>query len=437
MEGNVGSEEKEQDCSVCHVNKSKYMCPSCGTRTCSLNCFKRHKLQMNCTGKSDVTLNKTRYAPKGQITNLSVQRDYNFLMKMDRNLKVSEEDLADNIIVKTHKRNNRRQFDWRRNKRRVTERYDFTDDRNRTVRNGIVIKRQPIGMSRQRLNRSYFDQQMNKFFWTIEWILIDNTMKPLDRIVTFKNNDSANLGETLPYKWLEKKILHNDVSTQEDKHDDSNDNEEDSKKTRPKCLNGDIHCFVNPFDRRGTLIEISTDKSIGESLAGMQFIEFPTVYICESDDIKKDGLEFKTLNQVEVNAAPEQALEQHSNLNSGFSSDLLGNYTSGSDSSDSEPPEESSTRTNTGVSIGAAHSAQKPGIEVANLGSGDVDEKPDDKHNNQTSTKDQFSDSEDGKAKNKGDADPEDSSSHKISNKEREEEKEEEEDTNYCPPETI
>ena len=80
-------------------------------------------------------------------------------------------------------------------------------------------------------------------------------------------------------------------------------------------MNGDIHCFVNPFDRRGTLIEISTDKSIGESLAGMQFIEFPTVYICESDDIKKDGLEFKTLNQVEVNAAPEQAVEQHWNLN--------------------------------------------------------------------------------------------------------------------------
>ena len=39
-------------CLICKENLSKYTCPGCQTKTCSLYCIKQHKLSSKCDGKS-------------------------------------------------------------------------------------------------------------------------------------------------------------------------------------------------------------------------------------------------------------------------------------------------------------------------------------------------------------------------------------------------
>jgi len=40
-------------CQVCHEQPSKYCCPGCSCRTCSLPCSKQHKASTGCTGQRD------------------------------------------------------------------------------------------------------------------------------------------------------------------------------------------------------------------------------------------------------------------------------------------------------------------------------------------------------------------------------------------------
>ena len=55
-------------CEVCGDNVSKYRCPQCHLKTCSLTCIKKHKSQSKCTGVRD----KTQYVPKDQFGDLQL-----------------------------------------------------------------------------------------------------------------------------------------------------------------------------------------------------------------------------------------------------------------------------------------------------------------------------------------------------------------------------
>ena len=38
-------------CTICHNEVVKYKCPSCSTRSCSVECVKKHKIESNCSGE--------------------------------------------------------------------------------------------------------------------------------------------------------------------------------------------------------------------------------------------------------------------------------------------------------------------------------------------------------------------------------------------------
>lgn len=46
-------------CGVCQTDPSRYCCPGCGVRTCSLACVKEHKTSTECSGKR----NRTEFVP--------------------------------------------------------------------------------------------------------------------------------------------------------------------------------------------------------------------------------------------------------------------------------------------------------------------------------------------------------------------------------------
>jgi hypothetical protein len=50
-------------CEECKANPSKYKCPGCSVRSCSLPCVKAHKQRAGCTGKR----NQTQFVPLSQF----------------------------------------------------------------------------------------------------------------------------------------------------------------------------------------------------------------------------------------------------------------------------------------------------------------------------------------------------------------------------------
>ena len=64
----------EDGCWGC-PNKSKYKCPKCEVRSCSLACVKRHKLEADCDGLRD----KTKYLPLQKFTDMDVVNDFRLL----------------------------------------------------------------------------------------------------------------------------------------------------------------------------------------------------------------------------------------------------------------------------------------------------------------------------------------------------------------------
>ncbi|CAG9466149.1 unnamed protein product [Pedinophyceae sp. YPF-701] len=72
----AGPERQPQElCSVCSEVVSKYRCPRCSVRTCSLACVKRHKEETGCTGKRD----RTAFVKVSDFTDNHLLSDLRFI----------------------------------------------------------------------------------------------------------------------------------------------------------------------------------------------------------------------------------------------------------------------------------------------------------------------------------------------------------------------
>ena len=61
-------------------NTSKYKCPKCEVRSCSLQCVQRHKLEAECDGIRD----KVKYLPINKFTDLDVVSDFRLLEEVSK-----------------------------------------------------------------------------------------------------------------------------------------------------------------------------------------------------------------------------------------------------------------------------------------------------------------------------------------------------------------
>ncbi|KAI8913219.1 hypothetical protein EDD86DRAFT_199974 [Gorgonomyces haynaldii] len=73
--------DKRKLCHYCH-SQSKYTCPTCYVRSCSLECIKKHKPY--CTVK------KPKYKPMSQITKDDLSEDFKWLNHIHENVKPLE-----------------------------------------------------------------------------------------------------------------------------------------------------------------------------------------------------------------------------------------------------------------------------------------------------------------------------------------------------------
>lgn len=68
-------------CSSCH-EASKYKCPKCEARSCSLECVKKHKASTGCDGKRD----KTKYKSLGAMNDMDVVNDFRLMEEVTKGL---------------------------------------------------------------------------------------------------------------------------------------------------------------------------------------------------------------------------------------------------------------------------------------------------------------------------------------------------------------
>ncbi|ORY15548.1 hypothetical protein BCR34DRAFT_622784 [Clohesyomyces aquaticus] len=136
-------------------NKSKYRCPGCAARTCSLPCYKRHQQWAQCTGKRD----PTKYVKKSQLaTPAGIDHDYNFITSIERGVDrteraVQERGLGAANAVGTGPRRGE-----------ITGyRYDVA---------GVQVIKAPKGLSRQRENNTHSSSKRH-IVWTVEWLRED------------------------------------------------------------------------------------------------------------------------------------------------------------------------------------------------------------------------------------------------------------------------
>jgi hypothetical protein len=293
------SSEKQQFCEICQAVTHKYVCPRCKLHTCSLPCFKKHKIEKNCSGLSDVSSGtRDSYINKKELANDDVQRDYNFLLKMNRSLELSKRKKSELKIMKpSHNYNNHNKN--RNNHNNVNQKW--------VLQRGVRVMKVPFGMERGKMNKS--GGKSNNWMWTIEWLFIDSNKKILKKYIKYKSSENAILNTIIPKDWISEGQDYNILF-------------EDNEKKK--------------------FVKIPSSLKLSEALHSKLIIEFPTLYITTDElkaftDVEND--EKETLSSLGSSNSDSDSDSDSSDSTSDSPSDS--NSDSDSDSG-SEPEEESS-----------------------------------------------------------------------------------------------
>ncbi|KAK8516505.1 hypothetical protein V6N13_097795 [Hibiscus sabdariffa] len=147
-------ESRNGDCEECKKKASKYTCPGCRLRSCSLPCVNAHKQRTGCNGKR----NATSFVPLSQFDDNLLISDYNLLEETKR---VAE--TAERIRSKLCNTTNSSYH----------PRFKLTYPL-RTLRTAAASRRTkllflPSGMSRRETNQTQFNHWKKCISWTIEW----------------------------------------------------------------------------------------------------------------------------------------------------------------------------------------------------------------------------------------------------------------------------
>ncbi|KAL3815040.1 hypothetical protein ACJIZ3_016308 [Penstemon smallii] len=135
-------------CEECKKKPSKYKCPGCSLRTCSLPCVNAHKQRTACTGKRSLS----DVVPISQFDDNLLLSDYNMLEEVKR-MAESSQRMRAKLCGYT-------QF-----------RLPFP---LKSLRNAAASRRTKLlfhskGMSKRETNRTYYNNKQKLISWTIEW----------------------------------------------------------------------------------------------------------------------------------------------------------------------------------------------------------------------------------------------------------------------------
>lgn len=138
------------NCEICNLNQSKYTCPKCYLKTCSLECCKKHKEMYNCTGEKDPVV----YIDLADMNYDVLMSDYNYLRDVERRTDSVKRKFNDNSSSKRSK------TDISKNKNLLIKQLKKYD---------ITYEFLPEVFSRSKQNRSYYNKKEDIIYLSIEW----------------------------------------------------------------------------------------------------------------------------------------------------------------------------------------------------------------------------------------------------------------------------
>ncbi|KAJ4961518.1 hypothetical protein NE237_021428 [Protea cynaroides] len=235
---NTDNDDKKQTshCEECNLNTSKYRCPGCSIRSCSLPCVKSHKQRTGCTGKRP----RTQVIPISQFDDNLLISDYNFLEEA-KGAAESAQRIRDGKFGS---------FPFKLP-------FKLKMLRNAAGRRSTRLLLLPKGMSKRERNQSRYDQKKNSIFWTIEWRFHSTDVILIDHGVGENTNLSSIIGKHLqPGPW--------------------------NNQLRPFCENLDhLRFFIrkNPMGPKSPFNELDIKAPLGQQLARTVIIEYPVVHV--------------------------------------------------------------------------------------------------------------------------------------------------------------
>jgi hypothetical protein len=147
-------------CSICNESAAKYKCPRCSTRTCSLDCVKKHKEQAKCSGKRD----RTGFIGKGQLNEASLLSDLQFL---------EEVQLAEYAAKRSKPPAPKRELP-----------HALQSLVYQAGKKGVQLHILPPGMAKRKLNSTRWDKRRQMLSWHIEWSFKGTEFKVSDTCVS-------------------------------------------------------------------------------------------------------------------------------------------------------------------------------------------------------------------------------------------------------------
>ncbi|CAI5758099.1 unnamed protein product [Candida verbasci] len=320
-------DEISSNCLICKVNQFKYTCPGCDLKTCSLKCYNLHKVEFSCSGK----INSNKYIKRSDLNQIHLNRDYNFLLNVDRKIQISKEDLdkqhSRNILKRTRNENGQ-------NKR---FKYNIDDKRVKLVlkrfRASFQIKREntliinlPQGMQRSISNKTGYDKKLNSFVWTVEWIILNDKGDESYKFISYKIKEGNILKDAIPLNILAKHALH---------------------------LNKDeLQLYLkNVFDK-DEMILINRNETVSKILKDKIVLEYPTIYVTASNESLKNRIineeDAYNIDNSGESSSDETSSDSDSDSNSDSSESSDSSSNSSSDDEDDDDddsgPEESSSK---------------------------------------------------------------------------------------------
>lgn len=178
-------------CETCNVTESKYTCPACQMRTCSLPCVREHKKSTGCAGSRLALATPGPMQPSNTYTEQLFLRDYSFLEGMSSYVETLESPsntATEGQAAKGHERQSRggRAALFRRIQRlgRLAELHVLPESFSRAKRNQTRIIRVDGGAREEGETVEERSSRKSRVAWSLDIVRADS----LDAL-TDKNAD--------------------------------------------------------------------------------------------------------------------------------------------------------------------------------------------------------------------------------------------------------
>ncbi|XP_005092802.1 box C/D snoRNA protein 1 [Aplysia californica] len=161
------SVHRRPTCEICMEEESKYTCPGCTMKTCSLQCVQAHKTKLSCSGER----NKTAFMDLTQYSDANLLNDYRFLEDAERTL-------YSNKMVPLNRNRSQVGAPYHLNKRCKLL-------MTAALKRGVKLRILPQGFSKNRANSSFYTVKSDCIDWHIEWLFAtgDSILKVNDKRV--------------------------------------------------------------------------------------------------------------------------------------------------------------------------------------------------------------------------------------------------------------